>query len=97
MCVNNSMSDVIVYQVRVIDAMNNMRIVHAYETNEAAEKAIEVMRKRAPGRYAIFPVVNQPDQYWGINFPPPAPAMPAAKRKPPIGIKELPKVAPKAS
>ena len=91
------MSDVIVYQVRSIDAHGNMRIVHAYETDEAAQNAIETMRKRAPGRYAVYPVVNQPDQYWGINFPAPAPAMPAAKRKPPYGLTAIPKAAPKAS
>jgi hypothetical protein len=81
------MSDVIVYQVRVIDAHGNMRIVHAYETDAAAQSAIETMRKRAPGRYAVFPVNNQSDQYWGINFTAPKPAVPIIAKPPKVASK----------
>jgi hypothetical protein len=93
------MSDVIVYQVRVIDANNNVRIVHAYETEDAAKAAIATMRRRAPARYTYSPVTNQPDAYWGINFPPPMPEKPLkAGKRPVYGITELPsKTAPKAS
>ena len=75
------MSEPIVYQVRAIDAWGNKRIVHAYETEDAAKAAIQTMRRRAPARYDIKAVPNQPDQYWGINFPPPIPEKPAARRK----------------
>ena len=61
--------NVIVYQVRVIDARGNIRIIHAYETEEAAKAAIATMRSRSQGRYEFVAVPNQPNSYWGINFP----------------------------
>jgi hypothetical protein len=62
------MSEVIVYQVRSLDIRGNPRIVHAYETEDAARKAIEIMRTRSNSRYIIVPVENRPDEHWGINF-----------------------------
>lgn len=61
--------EVIVYQVRVIDARGNVRVVHAYETEAAAKIAIQVMRGRSGARYEYVSVPNQPKAYWGINFP----------------------------
>jgi hypothetical protein len=63
------MSETTVYQVRAIDVYGNVRIVHSYETNDAAKAAIKTMKKRTGQRYVYVPVVNKPDQYWGINFP----------------------------
>lgn len=60
----------IVYQVRAIDARGNRRIVHAYETAEAAQTAIDTMKNRTNARYECVQVENQPDAYWGINLPP---------------------------
>lgn len=74
------MSEVIVYQVRAIDAWGNKRIIHAYESEEAAKTAIQIMRRRAPARYDIKAVPNQPNQYWGINFPSTIPTKPTARR-----------------
>jgi type IV secretory pathway VirD2 relaxase len=63
------MSEVTVYQVRAIDSSGNKRIVHAYETEEAAKNAIMTMRKRSGCRYDYVAVPNQPATHWGINFP----------------------------
>jgi hypothetical protein len=62
-------TEVIVYQVRSIDAHGNERIVHAYETEDQAKKAIEMMKNKTRQRYVFVPVPNQPNEYWGINFP----------------------------
>lgn len=66
----NMNDDVIVYQVRSIDAFGNQGIIHAYATEEEAKTAIAMMKKRTNKRYTYVPVVNLPDQFWGINFPP---------------------------
>lgn len=74
------MSEVIVYQVRTVDAEGNQNVIHAYETDEMARAAVETMRKRRPGRYIIVPVPNQPNEHWGINFrPAPEPTKPVRK------------------
>ena len=62
------MSQKTVFQVRTADNRGNVRVVHAYETEEDAKKAIEVMKARSGKRYHIVPVPNDPNQYWGINF-----------------------------
>jgi hypothetical protein len=64
------MSDVIVYQVRSVDAFGNQAIIHAYESEEEAQAAMTMMKKRTSKRYVCVPVNNIPDQHWGINFPP---------------------------
>lgn len=61
------MNEIIVYQVRTTDGKGNVRIIHAYETEEAAKKAIQVMKSRSPARYSIVSVPNQPNEHWGIN------------------------------
>jgi len=60
--------EVVVYQVRAIDAMGNARIVHAYVTEEAASDAIKSMKGQTNRRYITVAVPNQPAQFWGINF-----------------------------
>ena len=73
------MNETIVYQVRSIDIYSNETVIHAYSTEAEAQAAIDTMRKRTGKRYMYVPVPNQPDQYWGINFPepiaPPAPIL----------------------
>jgi hypothetical protein len=64
------MSEPIVYQVRALDARGNPRIVHAYVTEQAAKDAIATMKSRSHARYIIVPIENQPNEHWGINFPP---------------------------
>jgi len=64
------MSEMIVYQVRSIDAFGNAKVVHAYATQDEANDAIATMRSRTGKRYTSVPVPNQPDQYWGINIRP---------------------------
>jgi hypothetical protein len=63
------MPEPIVYQVRALDARGNPRIVHAYATEDEAKEAIVTMKKRVNARYVIVQTENQPNQYWGINFP----------------------------
>jgi len=63
------MNPVMVYQVRCADVHGNIRIVHAYESPEAAQKAIEVMRSTTGRRYTFVQVENKPEEYWGVNFP----------------------------
>jgi putative exporter of polyketide antibiotics len=75
------MNETIVYQVRSIDIYNNQTVVHAYETEAEAQAAIATMRKRTGKRYMYVPVPNQPDQYWGINFPEPVQPPPMMKKK----------------
>jgi hypothetical protein len=63
-------TEVIVYQVRAVDGFGNSRIVHAYESEQAAKDAIAMMRSRRSGlRYIYVPVPNNPNEFWGINFP----------------------------
>ncbi len=66
----NALSElpVTVYQVRAIDVRGNVRIVHAYETEEAAKAAIRTMKLKSQTRYVYVPVPNQPNEFWGINF-----------------------------
>jgi len=59
----------IVYQVRSLDVMGNVTIVHAYETEDAAKEAIKVMKGKGSRRYTYVAVPNQPNQHWGINRP----------------------------
>ena len=66
------MSEEIVYQVRATDGRGSVRIVHAYESEAAAKQAIADMKARSGARYSYVPVVNQPNEYWGINPVPPA-------------------------
>lgn len=63
------MSEVTVYQVRSIDTRGNKRVVHSYETEEAAKNAIMTMKKRSGCFYDFVAVPNQPATHWGINFP----------------------------
>jgi len=65
-----NMNEVIVYQVRSVDAEGNENVIHSYETEADAKAAIATMRRRVPRRYIVVPVPNQPDAYWGINFRP---------------------------
>lgn len=58
---------IIVYQVRAIDVRGNVRIVHAYETEEAAKAAIRTMKAKTSTRYTFVAVPNQPNEHWGIN------------------------------
>lgn len=69
MFLNTIMSQPTVYQVRSVDAVGNQNIVHAYESEDAAWEAIEMMKKRTRNRYVIVPVPNNPNEHWGINFP----------------------------
>ena len=57
----------LVYQVRSVDAFENVRIIHAYETAEDAQTAISMMKSKTRLRYISVPVENQPDQFWGID------------------------------
>ena len=75
------MNEVIVYQVRSVDAYGKQNVIHAYETEEEAATAIAMMRSRTGKRYISVPVPNQPDQHWGINFPPPAPQSTKTSRR----------------
>jgi hypothetical protein len=61
------MSEVIVYQVRSVDAHGNTRTIHAYETEQKAKDAIATMKSSTGRRYIYVPVPNDPNQYWGIN------------------------------
>jgi len=62
-----------VYQVRSVDAYGHQRIVHAYETSEQAQNAIDMMvksNKRIHRHYIISPVTNHPACHWAVHFPP---------------------------
>ena len=74
------MNEVTVYQVRSVDAYGKQNVVHAYETEEEAQNALTMMKGRTGKRYVIVPVANQPDQHWGINFPP-EPQKPVKSRR----------------
>jgi hypothetical protein len=63
------MSNPIVYQVRAVEGANE-RVVHAYETPQAAQEAIKMMQSKTGKWYKVVPVENDPSQFWGINFPP---------------------------
>lgn len=65
------MSEPIVYQVRVKDGRGNVRIVHAYESEDAAKQAIETMKRHSGARYSYVAVPNDPSQYWAHTFPKP--------------------------
>jgi hypothetical protein len=56
-----------VYQVRAIDVRGVVRIVHAYETQELAEAAVDMMKEFNRIRYTIVPVPNDPTQFWGVD------------------------------
>lgn len=75
------MSEVIVYQVRSVDALGKQNVVHAYETEQDAQNAINMM-KRPGKRYIYVAVPNNPNEHWGINFPvAPAPAPKVSRRR----------------
>lgn len=63
------MDAVTVYQVRALEG-GSERVVHAFETPQAAQEAIRVMKAKTGKLYKVVPVANDPNQFWGINFPP---------------------------
>jgi hypothetical protein len=58
-----------VWQVRSVDAYGKQNVIHAYETEAAAQIAIKMMHRRTRKRYVIHYVKNRPAEHWGINFP----------------------------
>lgn len=66
---SNNNEEVIVYQVRAVDAHGNERIVHAYESEDQAKAAITFMKSKTRSRYTYVAVPNRPEEHWGINFP----------------------------
>lgn len=61
--------EVLVFQVRQVNAHGDQRIIHAYETEEQAKDAIAMMKLATKQRYIYIKVPNDPAQYWGINTP----------------------------
>lgn len=93
------MAEPIVFQVRKTDSFGNVRIIHAYVTDDDAQKAIAMMRQRSPGRYTVIPVENQPGEHWGINFPgsdpihtPHTARLAAIANEQPVAVDEVPVV-----
>lgn len=73
------MSDVIVYQVRSVDAYGRQNVIHAYESEAAAKTAIKMMQSKTRKRYVIHAVKNRPNEHWGINFREGVPNKPVVK------------------